>query len=325
MFRTGRIARRGRAMTTWVRERRLPAPERRAAQAERAAERQMRRERDQRAQRRGPCRGGRGRAAPVPELRPTQLRLRARRAVAPSPTGRVPGFRSGQRRHSGTLTPVPPRARRARPPGRSSQGGARPRARPTTPPRIGRGWPANGHVAPRHPRRGHGRPRGGLLEQRRHRLEPPLSLVAPPGQRPSARRRSVRSTRGATVFVEIGGTDPVRDNYDVRYALLHAVTLGRVSLVDVEPGESVAVVPITNLDDGSRLAFDRHRFVDAKVHRAQRGRTGEAMAGAGFEPAKAEPTDLQSVPFDRSGIPPGAAGSLACRLGRAPFLTNRLG
>ncbi len=28
------------------------------------------------------------------------------------------------------------------------------------------------------------------------------------------------------------------------------------------------------------------------------------MAGAGFEPAKAEPTDLQSVPFDRSGIPP---------------------
>ncbi len=28
------------------------------------------------------------------------------------------------------------------------------------------------------------------------------------------------------------------------------------------------------------------------------------MEGAGFEPAKAEPTDLQSVPFDRSGTPP---------------------
>ena len=28
------------------------------------------------------------------------------------------------------------------------------------------------------------------------------------------------------------------------------------------------------------------------------------MGGAGFEPAKAEPTDLQSVPFDRFGIPP---------------------
>ena len=26
--------------------------------------------------------------------------------------------------------------------------------------------------------------------------------------------------------------------------------------------------------------------------------------GAGFEPAKAEPTDLQSVPFDRFGTPP---------------------
>ena len=34
-------------------------------------------------------------------------------------------------------------------------------------------------------------------------------------------------------------------------------------------------------------------------------RRGNEVAGAGFEPAKAEPTDLQSVPFDRSGIPPG--------------------
>src|SRR5215213_6285244 len=29
------------------------------------------------------------------------------------------------------------------------------------------------------------------------------------------------------------------------------------------------------------------------------------MAGAGFEPAKAEPANLQSAPFDRFGIPPG--------------------
>lgn len=28
------------------------------------------------------------------------------------------------------------------------------------------------------------------------------------------------------------------------------------------------------------------------------------VEGAGFEPAKAEPSDLQSDPFDRSGIPP---------------------
>ena len=28
------------------------------------------------------------------------------------------------------------------------------------------------------------------------------------------------------------------------------------------------------------------------------------VEGAGFEPAKAKPSDLQSDPFDRSGIPP---------------------
>ena len=31
------------------------------------------------------------------------------------------------------------------------------------------------------------------------------------------------------------------------------------------------------------------------------------MGGAGFEPAKAMPSDLQSDPFDRSGNPPGFA------------------
>jgi hypothetical protein len=46
MFRTGRIARRGRATLTWLRETRLPRDERRAARAERAAERQMKLERD---------------------------------------------------------------------------------------------------------------------------------------------------------------------------------------------------------------------------------------------------------------------------------------
>ena len=28
------------------------------------------------------------------------------------------------------------------------------------------------------------------------------------------------------------------------------------------------------------------------------------VEGGGFEPPKAEPADLQSAPFDRSGIPP---------------------
>jgi hypothetical protein len=31
------------------------------------------------------------------------------------------------------------------------------------------------------------------------------------------------------------------------------------------------------------------------------------MGGGGFEPPKAEPTGLQPVPFDRSGIPPGTS------------------
>lgn len=31
------------------------------------------------------------------------------------------------------------------------------------------------------------------------------------------------------------------------------------------------------------------------------------VEGAGFEPAKAEPSDLQSDPFDRSGTPPNVS------------------
>ena len=32
--------------------------------------------------------------------------------------------------------------------------------------------------------------------------------------------------------------------------------------------------------------------------------TLKVVEGEGFEPSKAEPTDLQSAPFDRSGTPP---------------------
>ena len=34
------------------------------------------------------------------------------------------------------------------------------------------------------------------------------------------------------------------------------------------------------------------------------------VEGGGFEPPKAEPTDLQSVPFDRLGIPPQSSRAL---------------
>ena len=78
--RTGRIARRGRHAATWVAGWRLSLPERRAARAERAAERQMNRERDnaQSAAIRAAALEAERRR--VSELRPTQLRLRARAA-----------------------------------------------------------------------------------------------------------------------------------------------------------------------------------------------------------------------------------------------------
>ena len=34
------------------------------------------------------------------------------------------------------------------------------------------------------------------------------------------------------------------------------------------------------------------------------------VEGAGFEPAKAEPSDLQSDPFDRSGTPPSTLATI---------------
>ena len=37
------------------------------------------------------------------------------------------------------------------------------------------------------------------------------------------------------------------------------------------------------------------------------------VEGAGFEPAKAEPSDLQSDPFDRSGTPPRIFSKKWCR------------
>ena len=41
----------------------------------------------------------------------------------------------------------------------------------------------------------------------------------------------------------------------------------------------------------------------------RRAAPAKPMAGPGFEPGKAEPMRLQRIPFDRSGIPPGASES----------------
>lgn len=38
--------------------------------------------------------------------------------------------------------------------------------------------------------------------------------------------------------------------------------------------------------------------------------SAKMVEGGGFEPPKAEPADLQSAPFDRSGTPPAQSGKL---------------
>ena len=47
-----------------------------------------------------------------------------------------------------------------------------------------------------------------------------------------------------------------------------------------------------------------------------RPKAQQKVGGAGFEPAKAEPTDLQSVPFDRFGTPPFLFDSGFAKLNR---------
>lgn len=51
-----------------------------------------------------------------------------------------------------------------------------------------------------------------------------------------------------------------------------------------------------------KLSRPANRLYHQHLREQRSGR--EIMAGAGFEPAKAEPPDLQSGPFGHSGIPP---------------------
>ncbi len=59
------------------------------------------------------------------------------------------------------------------------------------------------------------------------------------------------------------------------------------------------------------LSARQHRILSPSLPRTGRYRLVE---GGGFEPPKAEPSDLQSDPFDRSGTPPTISGAL-CGLG----------
>ncbi len=52
------------------------------------------------------------------------------------------------------------------------------------------------------------------------------------------------------------------------------------------------------------LSYTRKSSTRLSLTRNSSDSPAQMMAGAGFEPAKAEPPDLQSGPFGRSGIPP---------------------
>ncbi len=47
------------------------------------------------------------------------------------------------------------------------------------------------------------------------------------------------------------------------------------------------------------------------------------VVGGGFEPPKALPTDLQSVPFDHSGTPPSCFGASEGTRTPDPLITNQ--
>jgi hypothetical protein len=79
---------------------------------------------------------------------------------------------------------------------------------------------------------------------------------------------------------------------DVTRASTHpnAVTVGSLATSIGEPGLALAAPPAPTIPLPERCLSMRLQ--------------NHEMVGAGFEPAKAEPPDLQSGPFDRSGIPP---------------------
>jgi PD-(D/E)XK endonuclease len=61
-------------------------------------------------------------------------------------------------------------------------------------------------------------------------------------------------------------------------------------------------IPVDALGGTSGLRLGGPKYGEYEI---EPGATLPPMGGGGFEPPKAEPRDLQSRPFDRSGIPPG--------------------
>ena len=56
-----------------------------------------------------------------------------------------------------------------------------------------------------------------------------------------------------------------------------------------------AIIPVSPDDNG---------LIILRANSLQRNELAHILGSGGFEPSKAEPTDLQSAPFDRSGNSP---------------------
>lgn len=70
----------------------------------------------------------------------------------------------------------------------------------------------------------------------------------------------------------------------------------------IEPTQSAWKAEVLPLNYTRLKSCARTASHDA-INQAERANQN-MVEGEGFEPSKAEPTDLQSVPFDRSGTPP---------------------
>ncbi len=69
------------------------------------------------------------------------------------------------------------------------------------------------------------------------------------------------------------------------------------------PGHNtLPLQPATTTMTAKLSCFVRSRFPVRKQHKPSSRKT--VVEGGGFEPPKASPTDLQSVPFGHSGTPP---------------------
>ncbi len=115
------------------------------------------------------------------------------------------------------------------------------------------------------------------------------SLRCPDNQRQHVETRSVRQS---AALERVMGIEPTPSAWKAEVLPLN-YTRG-TSVVTAPPQRAL----ITVIDDARHRLPDRSRLTITRL---------TLVEGGGFEPPKAEPSDLQSDPFDRSGTPPNRA------------------